>query len=123
MTMLKTKAAFRAVREECGYSQQDVADEACVTVQSVKKWENPNVASHNPPDAVWLYLLAMREDMRAEAEAAARRLADAFDGDEVVLSYYRTQDGGNSVGYQNATMLAVGRILDRMEIPYTYQYA
>lgn len=39
--MIRTKAAFRALREECGLTQADIAAEAGVRLLTVKKWENP----------------------------------------------------------------------------------
>lgn len=132
--MNKTKAAFKAIREECGLSQQDVADEADVTVQSVKKWENPRY-EQAPPDDVWRFLLECRGTLYADARELAGEIAASLEvegGKEVVLDYYRTQEDLDAVqlgtgidepvGYHNTRMREIGRILEQMEIPYTYQY-
>lgn len=129
--MIKTKAAFRAVRESCGLSQQDVADEAGVRVLSVKRWENPDHPSQ-PPDDVWAFLLHARAAMHEDAREIAERIAETSQGGEVSLDYYRTQadldavqlDGGmdEPVGYHNARMRLIGDLLDRAEIPHTFAY-
>lgn len=133
--MRKTKAAFRALREECGFSQQDIADEAGVSVGAVKKWENAASEVKQPPDDVWRFLLAARgalyEDARELAEAMRGSL-NAVGGAEVTLSYYRTQEQldevqlktgvDEPVGYYNARMRAVARLLEQAEVPYTYDY-
>ena len=79
-------------------------------------------------------------ECRGALYADARELAgeitaslEVEGGREVVLDYYRTQgdldavqlDAGTDepVGYHNARMRAIGRILEQMELPYTYRYA
>ena len=61
--MKKTKAALKALREECGLSQQDIADEAGVNILAVKRWENPEYPGRIPPDDVWQFLLQARGAM------------------------------------------------------------
>lgn len=133
--MRKTKAAFKALREECGMSQTDIAAEADVTVQSVKKWENHSY-EQLPPDDVWQFLLICRNAMHQDAQEIAEQIIKSYEDTEgargLTLDYYRTQEaldavqleGGvdEPVGYVNARMRLVGQLLDRLEVPYTYDY-
>lgn len=133
--MRKTKAAFRALREECGLTQADVAAEAGCTVQTVKKWENPASHIKEPPDDVWAFLLELRGAMHEDARLIAEQIIEscvALPGaHDLQLDYYRTQacldavqlpDHDEPVGYVNARMRLVGQLLDKAEIPYTYRY-
>lgn len=133
--MRKTKAAFKAMREECGFSQQDIADEAGVSILSVKKWENPTY-TQLPPDDVWQFLLsargAMHQDAREIAEQIVESLSTIENPQDLQLDYYRKQEDLDAVqlgsgidepvGYYNARMRLVGQLLDKAEIPYTYRY-
>lgn len=94
--MVKTKAAFKALREACGYSQQDVADEANVRVLTVKKWENPGSDIKQPPDDVWRWLLSERQRQIATAhdlaeKAIAMTKQEGHDG-PITIAYYRSQE-------------------------------
>ena len=131
--MKKTKAAFRAIREECGLTQQDVAAEAYVRILTAKKWENPNSDIKEPPDDVWQWLLALRGAMYQDArEIVEQIIASLPEGArDLTLDYYRTQeeldavqlpDADEPVGYVNARTRLVGQMLDAKEIHYTYRY-
>lgn len=129
-----TKAAFKALREEVGLSQHDVAVKAGVSLSSVKKWENPKY--NNPlPDDVWNFLLECRDAMYEDAREIAEQIIESFEvkqDSDMELDYYRTQTDLNSVqmgissyepvGYVNARMRAIAHLLDKAEIPYTYNY-
>ena len=131
--MKKTKAAFRAIREECGFSQQDIADEAGVAIRAVKFWEDMR-EERQPPDDVWAFLLAARGALYQDAREIAEQTIDSVKatwGKEVQLRYYRTQEQLDTVqlpdtdepyGYANARTREVARLLDKAEIPYTYSY-
>lgn len=131
--MVKTKAAFRAVREECGLSQQDVADAAGVRVLAVKRWESPAVDGHRPPDDAWEWLLAMRDGLRREAAEAAEATIAALreaGEDEAVVMYYRSQGHldsrageGRPYGYVNATSREAARIIEASGHAVAYRYA
>ena len=131
--MKKTKAAFRALREECGLTQQDIAAEADVRILTAKKWENPNSDIKEPPDDVWQWLLALRGAMYQDArEIVEQIIASLPEGaNDLYLDYYRTQEELDAVqlpevdepfGYVNARMRLVGQMLDAKEIKYTYRY-
>lgn len=135
--MRKTKAAFRALRDECGMTQQDIADEAGVNIRSVKRWESPSFPEIEPPDDIWAFVLAARGALHEDARSIADQIAESVRGIEgardVTLDYYRTQSDLDAaqlgtgidepVGYTNARMRIVGHLLDRAEIPHTYRYA
>lgn len=131
--MKKTKAAFRALREECGMTQREVADEFDVQILTVKKWENPNSNIKEPPDDVWQWLLALRGAMHQDAREIADQIVASLPNGatDLELNYFRTQealdavqlpDADEPVGYVNARMRLVGQLLDREEVKYTYQY-
>lgn len=124
--MIKTKAAFRALRESCGMTQKNVADEAGVAMFSVKRWENEDESSHQPPDDVWEWLVECHQGMIAEArESAAKALALAEEERNdglIAIRYYRTQEAldeaqlplgmDRPVGYVNAVSMRAAEIID-----------
>ncbi len=134
--MKKTKAALKALREECGLSQQDIADEAGVNILAVKRWENPEYPGRIPPDDVWQFLLqargAMYQDAREIADQIIESLSTIEKPQDLQLDYFRKQEDLDAVqlesgidepvGYYNARMRLVGQLLDKAEIPYTYRY-
>lgn len=133
--MIKTKATFRALREECGLSQQDIADEFDVNRMTVKRWENPSLTGSKLPDDVWAFVLAARGALHEDARSIADQIIGSMAGVKgphgLTLDYYRTQDdldaaqdgADEPVGYVNARMRLVGQLLDRAEVPYSYRYA
>lgn len=62
--MERTKAGFRALREQTGLTQEAVAEQAGVTALTVKRWESPD-NGWAPSDAAWRAL-----DRAAAAQAA-----------------------------------------------------
>lgn len=133
--MIKTKASFRALREECGLTQEQLADEMDVDRRSVKRWESPH-APVEPPDDVWAWLLAARGAMHEDARLLAEQIVENYretGAREITLLYYRSQQdldavqlGGDidePVGYANARMRLIARLLEQQEIPYHYEYA
>lgn len=124
--MIKTKAAFRALRESCGMTQKNVADEADVAMFSVKRWENEDESSHQPPDDVWEWLVECHQSMIAEARESAEKvlaLAEEERNDgPIVIRYYRTQDALDAaqlpigmdrpVGYVNAIAMRAAEIIE-----------
>lgn len=131
--MKKTKAAFRAIREDCGLSQQDVADEAGVNVRSVKRWENDGIEGYMPPDDVWQFLLAARGALYEDARTISDQMIESLkNGSSITLFYNRTQpdldevqlDEGidEPVGYANARLREIARLLDTAEAPYVFEF-
>lgn len=134
MDATKTKAALRAMREDCGLTQQDVADEFGVRVLTVKRWERPGESE--PPDDVWSTMLSWHDELRAEAKRHAEEII-SMRGEEkndapVVLAYYRTQDELDArqlpcgldrpVGYANAITREVARLLAEEGVAVRYAY-
>lgn len=129
--MMKTKAAFRALREECGLTQADVASQADVRVLTVKRWESHNINDCMPPDDVWLLLLERRDALEEEARAAVEAIKRMHRGNEpVAIRYYRTQeqldevqlDRDRPVGYVNAVTRRCMQLLSELRIPYDVFY-
>lgn len=91
--MKKTKAAFRALRESCGLTQQDLADAVGVHITSIKKWENPNSHLKEIPDDVWDFLVTEFNSQAEEAERAFQALVKLIESNEpIAVRYYRTQE-------------------------------
>lgn len=123
--MIKTKAAFRALRESCGMTQKDVADEFGVRLISVKKWENRE-PERQPPDDVWEWLVECHMSMIAEArESAAKALAlarEEHNDGPIAIRYYRSQEAldeaqlplgiDRPVGYVNAVSMRAAEIIE-----------
>lgn len=100
--MERGKADFRALREELGLTQKDVAEQLGVQAQTVKKWEALN-HPYDPPESAWMWL----EDMDTQRILLAERAVDAVKGlemregaepQEVTLKYFRDQDDYNRHG-------------------------
>lgn len=90
-----TKADFRAMREQTGYSQQALADALNVNVKTVKRWEHEADASQPPVDA-WDLLeaaLGVQRRMAAYAVNVARKQEAALGAkpQAVQLTYFRDQ--------------------------------
>lgn len=94
--MSETTANFRALREICGVTQQQAADELGVRALTVKRWEKgePRV----PDDAMkWLIELVAEHDERVE-ENVGRMMASKQTG-EICMVYYRTQEQADVEAY------------------------
>lgn len=134
--MKKTKAAFRALREDCGLTQNDVAVEMDVDVRSVKRWENGSIEGYEPPDGVWAWLQDAYVDMQAEATRLAAEIMtavrDSGSTEPVAIRYYRTQEQLDAVqlpagrdlpvGYANAISREVARTVAEAGIDVDYFY-
>lgn len=129
--MEKTKAAMRALREGCGMTQADLADEFGVRVLSVKRWENPTNQSAVPDD-VFEWLVTAHLDMHMRAIGLARSIAEEHGEGEIVLPYFRVQEDldevqlplgqDQPVGHFNATMRRVFDILAEMGLSVSFGY-
>lgn len=128
----KTKAAFRAMRDECGLTQQDIADEFGVNKMTIKRWEKPGEAM--PPDDVWEWMVKARDNLYAEAKHFVDEVTREHKGcDSIVVIYYRSQDEVDQrqlpvgldrpVGYVNAITRETVRILRDRHIDVRYAYA
>lgn len=89
------KTQFRAYREMAGMTQLDFAKEMGVTVESVKKWENPKY-TQVPPEDAWDILQKAIDRQNEIVEFAIKKfesLKDEFEEKPgVMLPYWRTQE-------------------------------
>lgn len=90
------KAWLRATRERIGLSQAGLASMADVTVDMVKKWENPKYAVRVPEDVVAIVqaMLEKHQAIVADALAGVQEMCDGHDGllpEYTQIIYYRTQ--------------------------------
>lgn len=119
---LRTKAGFRALREEVGMLQGDLADAAWCEVTSVKRWEREG-NSWDPPARAWAALeeAASRQCEAVAAALAAARAEEAALGhkpEAIEVAYYRDQamhdaaaDADEPFGVANANARAAARAL------------
>lgn len=130
--MNRTKAAFRASREECGLTQKELAEEVGVTVKTIKTWENP-AQEWQPPDDAWRFLAACRAAMHHDARELADRIEATYQGvGDVLLDYHRTQESLDAaqastgtdepVGYHNARTRLIAYLLEQDGVPVTFVY-
>ena len=90
MQLFNTAANFRAMREICGVTQQQVADALGVRVLAVKRWEKGERPI--PDDALeWMRSAAVEHTDGVRTEAG-EVMANAEPGEAVCLEYYRTQE-------------------------------
>lgn len=112
--MRKTKAELRAMREDCGMTQQDVADKFDVRKLTVKRWENQTVEGSEPPDDVWEWIMNTRYSIAEEARDLSRRLISLAEdeGDEgaVCLPYYRVRGELDATGQDDRPIGVVNAI-------------
>lgn len=136
MDMTHDQAAdFRALREQVGYSQQDVADALGIKVLSVKRWEKPDYPFEIPRTA-WDLLDSAYELQVTVVEAAVDEACGAGESTglhietPVRLTYWRTQgdydarhphDPG-SYTQANATARAVAEKLRALGFRVYFQY-
>lgn len=124
---MSISADFRARRERCGLTQQEMADAVGVRVLAVKKWERPD-GPVAPADA-WAFLEAVETARRAvvkQAEEAALQFAERG---AVQLTYYRTQEQFDEFGRDegpfgvaNANAIAVADRLESMGFDVAWAY-
>lgn len=124
---MSISADFRARRERCGLTQQEMADAVGVRVLAVKKWERPG-GPVAPADA-WEFLEAVETARRAvvkQAEEAALQFAERG---AVQLTYYRTQEQFDEYGRDegpfgvaNANARAVADRLESMGFEIAWAY-
>lgn len=128
-------AEFRAMREQVGMSQQDVADALGVRVLSVKRWENPEYPFEIPDDA-WDVLDAAYGMQQQQVEYAVDSAIAAVEATrkqsdmDVLLRYWRTQsdydaahpDEPGPYGQANAVARAAAERLRTLgfEVSFTY---
>lgn len=130
---MRTKADFRAMREQAGYSQQALADALSVNVKTIKRWEHEADASMPPTDA-WELLktaLGVQKRMAVYAVSVARKQETALGvrPKAVQLTYYRDQAMydlyGRDAGYfgvANANSRAAATALQAESYSVAFSY-
>ena len=130
----RTKADFAALRETVGLTQANLADDLGVQVRSVRRWEQPGQEGYEPPADAWAALDFYanlqrqmvdhaRETVMWTGEEAGRQ------PDEVVLTYYRSQEQYDELGRDegwygvaNANARAVAAELVRHGLKVRFAY-
>ena len=129
--LFNTAANFRAMREMCGITQQQVAEVMEVQIRTVKRWEKGETPV--PDDALeWMRECAVEHTLGVRSEVA--RLTDGVPvGTALCLTYYRTQEqadleaeiqGEKAGPYQfvNAVRRSVGERLTDMGYLVSFKY-
>lgn len=131
MRLFNTAANFRALREICGVTQQQVADVLDVRALTVKRWEKGETPV--PDDALSYMRGAVVEHTLAVREMVGEVVAGAEPPSAVCLPYYRTQEqcdleaetAGTEAGpyqFENAIMRSAGERLTDMGYSVSYAY-
>jgi DNA-binding transcriptional regulator YiaG len=107
MTHEDTKAWLRASRERIGLSQAGLASMSHVTVDMVKKWENPKYGVRVPEDVVAIVqaLLEKHQAVVADTLAGVQEIRTSHDGllpENTQITYYRTQAEYDKYGRDEA---------------------
>lgn len=131
--MTRTKAAFKALRESAGLSQQNVADALDVNISTAKRWEKPSFP-YDAPDDAWEYLEGVKETQEEQVSFMLAAVAEQVEqmGKEPVvvpITYYRDQkmydefgrDPG-PFGWPNAVARKVVYELERRGIACEFRY-
>lgn len=129
-------ADFRALREQVGLSQQDVADALGVQKETVKNWEKPSYPFNIPQDA-WDFMYEAYRLQKTVVEAAVDRACGAGEKTgahvamDVRMTYWRKKadydarhphDPG-SFSQANATARAVAEKLRDLGFTVSFSYA
>ena len=132
--MNSTKAAFKALREQVGMSQQNLADEVDVVVRSVKRWESPAAEGYRAPEDAWRVLEEARATQRRQVayalEVVRKQAGELGQAPAAVaLTYYRDQEQYDAcgrdrgpVGVANANARAVVDALEREGYSVEWHY-
>lgn len=140
LTVTRSKADFRMMREMLQYSQLDVARRFRISVQTVKNWESPK-EFYPPRGEVWQWLEARWAEANRKAEGMVELAVQAAkaareDGREpapLMLTYWRNADwitvhngSRQSKDAWHVENLAARMTADRLnvlDLPVTVMYA
>lgn len=130
----RTKADFAALRETVGLTQANLADDLGVQARSVRRWEQPGQEGYEPPEDAWdmldSYADLQRQMVDHARETVMRTGEEAgHQPDEVVLTYYRSQEQYDELGRDegwygvaNANARAVAAELARYGFKVRFAY-
>ena len=121
----RSVAEFRAMREMCGLSLYDVADELGVALNTVKRWENPN---YFPPSPEAWRLIDREYDKHCDRVEVALQeaLASRVEGEPIVVPWWRNGMSGvndREVGMHNAVSRAVAESLMTLGSEVTFRWS
>ena len=130
----RTKADFAALRESVGLTQANLADDLGVQARSVRRWEQPGQEGYEPPADAWDMLDSYADLQRQMVDHARETVMRTGEGaghqpDEVVLTYYRSQEQYDELGRDegwygvaNANARAVAAELARYGLSVRFSY-
>lgn len=130
----RTKADFAALRETVGLTQANLADDLGVQARSVRRWEQPGREGYEPPADAWDMLDSyadLQRQMVGHARETVMRTGEEAgrQPDEVVLTYYRSQEQYDELGRDegwygvaNANARAVAAELARYGLSVRFAY-
>lgn len=130
----RTKADFAALRETVGLTQANLADDLGVQARSVRRWEQPDQEGYEPPADAWDMLDSYADLQRQMVDHARETVMRTGEGaghqpDEVVLTYYRSQEQYDELGRDegwygvaNANARAVAAELARYGLSVRFAY-
>lgn len=140
LTVSRSKADFRMMREMLQYTQPQIAVRFRIAVSTVKNWENPK-AFYPPQPEVWQWLESKWAEANRKAEgmvelacqAAKAAKADGRELQPLMLTYWRQVDwaavhggGRKSMDAWHVENLAARMVADRLRVlglPVTVMYA
>lgn len=132
--MERTKAAFKALREQVGLKQADLADALGVETRSVRRWESPAAEGYRAPEDAWRVLERAREAQRQQVayalEVVRKQTSELGQSPAAVaLTYYRDQEQYDAcgrdkgpVGVANANARAIAEALEREGYSVEWRY-
>lgn len=130
----RTKADFAALRETVGLTQANLADDLGVQARSVRRWEQPGQEGYEPPADAWGMLDSYADLQRQMVDHARETVMRTGEEagrqpDEVVLTYYRSQEQYDELGRDegwygvaNANARAVAAELARYGFKVRFAY-
>lgn len=130
---MRTMADFKALREACGLSQQNVADALGVHLQTIKRWEKPSFP-YNVPDDAFDYLDGVAESQAEQVDCmlhAAAQQIEQFGKEHVLvpITYYRDQQmydaygrGKGPFGWSNAVARKLAYELGKRGVSCSFRY-
>ncbi len=127
-----THATFRAIREQLGYSQDQLAIELDVSLRTIKRWESP--AGTEIPAGVEQDLLKLKELQQSAVDTIVDQVKQVeqnigSDAKTIQMTYYRNQLEYNALGRDkgsytvaNANSRLAGHELERLGYNVVYLY-
>ncbi len=127
-----THATFRAIREQLGYSQDQLAIELDVSLRTIKRWESP--AGTEIPAGVEQDLLELKELQQSAVDTIVDQVKQVernigSDAKTIQMTYYRNQLEYNALGRDkgcytvaNANSRLAGQELERLGYNVVYLY-